>query len=136
MWDEEKDFDILDKAEDHDPDDEITDDVLYPELEPYAYEDENENSDVFEYETDFYHDDEEYEDWRFLLFINIIYSKTTQTVGSNRGRAHIFLFNLKILTHHLESAFSQINTLSWAHARPVPGQNSLKNSDGRLRQLK
>ena len=62
MWDEEKDFDILDKAEDHDPDDEITDDVLYPELEPYAYEDENENSDVFEYETDFYHDDEEYED--------------------------------------------------------------------------
>ena len=59
MWDEEKDFEILDKAEEYDPDDESTDDFQYPELNLSADEDGNENSDVFEYETDFYHDEED-----------------------------------------------------------------------------
>jgi len=59
MWDEEKDFEILDKVEECDLDDEDNDDFLYPELNLSADEDENENSDVFEYETDFYHDEED-----------------------------------------------------------------------------
>ena len=59
MWDEEKDFEILDKVEECDLDDEGNDDFLYPELNLSADEDENENSDVFEYETDFYHDEED-----------------------------------------------------------------------------
>ena len=57
MWDEEKDFEILDKVEEYEPDDESTDDFMYPELDPSA--DENENSDVFEYENDFYDDEED-----------------------------------------------------------------------------
>ena len=61
MWDEEKDFEILDKkAEEYDLDDESNDDFQYPELNLSADEDGNENSDVFEYEADFYYD-EEYE---------------------------------------------------------------------------
>lgn len=60
MWDEEKDFEILDKAEDYDLDDESNDDFRCPELNLSADEDGNENSDVFEYEADFYYD-EEYE---------------------------------------------------------------------------
>ncbi|MHC4535172.1 MAG: hypothetical protein ACYS6K_14580 [Planctomycetota bacterium] len=59
MWDEEKDFEILDKVEEYDPDDESTDDFQYMELETSADEDENENSDVFEYENDFYYDEED-----------------------------------------------------------------------------
>ena len=59
MWDEEKDFEILDKVEEYDPDDESTDDFLDMELDPSADEDENENSDVFEYENDFYFDEED-----------------------------------------------------------------------------
>jgi hypothetical protein len=59
MWDEEKDFEILDKAEECDLDDESTDDSMHPELDPSTNEDENENSDVFEYETDFYYDEED-----------------------------------------------------------------------------
>ena len=59
MWDEEKDFEILDKAEDYDMDDESNDDFQYPELDPSADEDGSENSDVFEYEADFYYDEED-----------------------------------------------------------------------------
>jgi hypothetical protein len=59
MWDEEKDFEILDKAEEYDLDNESSDDFLYPELESSADEDENENSDVFEYEAGFYYDEED-----------------------------------------------------------------------------
>ena len=58
MWDEEKDFEILDKAEEYDLD-ESTNDFLYPELDPSADEDENENSDIFEYEAGFYYDEED-----------------------------------------------------------------------------
>ncbi len=58
MWDEEKDFEILDQAEEYDLDDESSDDFLYPEVDPTANEDGNENSDVFEYEADFYYDEE------------------------------------------------------------------------------
>jgi len=58
MWDEEKDFEILDKVEEDDQD-ESTDDFQYPELDPSPDEDENENSDVFEYEDGFYYDEED-----------------------------------------------------------------------------
>lgn len=57
MWDEEKKIEILDEVEEYDLDDESSDDSLYSELDPSA--DENENSDVFEYETDFYYDEED-----------------------------------------------------------------------------
>lgn len=59
MWDEEKDFEILDKAEEYDLDDESNDDFRYPELSLSADEDGNENSDVFEYDADFYYDEED-----------------------------------------------------------------------------
>ena len=59
MWDEEKDFEILDQAEEYDLDDESNDDFQYPELNLSADEDGNENSDVFEYEADFYYDEED-----------------------------------------------------------------------------
>ena len=59
MWDEEKDFEILDKVEEYDLHDENSDDHLYSELELSADEDENENSDVFEYEAGFYFDEED-----------------------------------------------------------------------------
>ena len=57
MWDEEKDFEIIDEAEEYDSNDESTGDFLYPELDPSA--EEGENSDVFEYEADFYYDEED-----------------------------------------------------------------------------
>ena len=60
MWEEEKDFEISGEVEAYDINDESTNDFLYPELDPSAEEDENENSDGFEYEADFYND-EEYE---------------------------------------------------------------------------
>lgn len=59
MWDEEKDFEILDKADEYDLDDESNDDFRYPELDLSAEKDGNENSDVFEYEADFYYDEED-----------------------------------------------------------------------------
>jgi hypothetical protein len=59
MWDEEKDFEILDKVEEYEPDDESNDDFQYRELDLSADEDENENSDVFEYEVGFYYDEED-----------------------------------------------------------------------------
>jgi hypothetical protein len=58
MLDEEKDFEILDKVEECDLDEESNDDFLYPELNLSADEDGNENSDVFEYEAGFYYDEE------------------------------------------------------------------------------
>jgi hypothetical protein len=59
MWDEEKDFEILDKVEEYDPDDESNDDFQYPEVNLSDNEDINENSDVFEYEAGFYYDEED-----------------------------------------------------------------------------
>jgi len=59
MWDEKKDFEILDQAEEYDVDYESSDDFLYLEVDPTANEDGNENSDVFEYEADFYYDEED-----------------------------------------------------------------------------
>jgi hypothetical protein len=59
MWDEEKEFEILEEVQEYDLDDETIDDFPHPELNPSA--DENEYNDVFEYEADFYYDDEEYE---------------------------------------------------------------------------
>jgi len=59
MWDEEKDFEILDKVEEYDLDAESNDDFPYPELDPSADEDVNEDSDVFEYEAGFYYDEED-----------------------------------------------------------------------------
>lgn len=54
---EEKDFEIIDEMEEYGLNDESSDDFLYPELDPSADEDENENSDVFKYEADFYYDE-------------------------------------------------------------------------------
>jgi hypothetical protein len=59
MWDEEKDFEILDEVEEYDLDAESNDDFLYPELDPSAEEDVNQDSDVFEYEAGFYYDEED-----------------------------------------------------------------------------
>jgi hypothetical protein len=59
MWEEEKDFEIINEEEVYDINDETTDDFLYPEMDSSADEYENENSDVFEYEADFYYDEEE-----------------------------------------------------------------------------
>jgi hypothetical protein len=59
MWDEEKDFEIIDEAEEYDMNDENTDDFLYPEMDSSDDEYENENSDVFDYEADFYYDEED-----------------------------------------------------------------------------
>jgi hypothetical protein len=59
MWDEEKDFEILDQAEEYDLDDKSTDDFQYAESNLSADEDGNENSDVFEYEAGFYSDEED-----------------------------------------------------------------------------
>ena len=59
MWDEEKDFEILDKVEEYDLDDESNDDFGCPESNLSADEDENENSDVFEYEAGFTSDEED-----------------------------------------------------------------------------
>ena len=58
MWDEEKDFEIIDEEEEYDMN-ENTGDFLYPEMDSSDDEYENENSDVFEYEADFYYDEEE-----------------------------------------------------------------------------
>ena len=58
MWDEEKDFEILDEVEENDLD-ESTYDFLHTELDPSSEKDENENSDVFEYEAGFYSDEED-----------------------------------------------------------------------------
>lgn len=58
MWDEEKDFEIIDEQEEYDMN-ENTDDFLYPEMDSSDDEYENENSDVFEYEADFYYDEED-----------------------------------------------------------------------------
>ena len=58
MWDEEKDFEILDEVDKYDLD-ESTYDFLHTELDPSAEKDENENSDVLEYEADFYYDEED-----------------------------------------------------------------------------
>ena len=57
MWDEEKDFEIPDEVEEYDFNDEHTGVFLYSELDPP--EDEAENSDVFEYEEDFYYEEED-----------------------------------------------------------------------------
>jgi hypothetical protein len=59
MWDEEQDFEIMDEVEEYSFNDETSSDFVYSELDPSADEDENENSDVFGYEDDFYNDDEE-----------------------------------------------------------------------------
>ncbi|MDT8301942.1 MAG: hypothetical protein RQ760_10700 [Sedimentisphaerales bacterium] len=59
MWDEEKDFEILDKVEEHDLHDDNSDDYLYPELDLDDKEDENEDSDIFDYEAGFYYDEED-----------------------------------------------------------------------------
>ena len=58
MWDEEKDFEIINEEEEYDMN-ENTGDFLYPEMDSSDDEYENENSDVFEYEADFYYDEEE-----------------------------------------------------------------------------
>ncbi len=57
MWEEEKDFEILGEVDAYDMNDESTGDFIYSELDPSV--DENENSDVFDYEADFYHDEED-----------------------------------------------------------------------------
>ncbi|MHC4726012.1 MAG: hypothetical protein ACYS17_02195 [Planctomycetota bacterium] len=57
MWEEEKDFETLGEVEAYDMNDESTGDFMYAELDPSV--DENENSDVFDYEADFYNDEED-----------------------------------------------------------------------------
>ena len=57
MWDEEKDFEIMDEVEEYDFNEESTDDFLYSDLDPS--DDEAENSDVFKYESNFYYDEED-----------------------------------------------------------------------------
>jgi hypothetical protein len=60
MWDEEQDFEIMDEVEKYDFNEESSGEFLYSELDPPADEDVNENSDVFEYEADFYNDEDDY----------------------------------------------------------------------------
>ncbi len=55
MWDAEKEFEILEEVEQYDLEDEITDELPYPELEPFADED----NDDFEYEGDLDYDEED-----------------------------------------------------------------------------
>jgi hypothetical protein len=57
MWEEEKDFEILGEVDAYEMNDESTGDFIYSELDSSV--DENENSDVFDYEADFYHDEED-----------------------------------------------------------------------------
>ena len=58
MWEEEQDFEILEEVEEHDLNDDSNDDLLFLEMDSSADE-ENENSDVFEYEANFYYDEED-----------------------------------------------------------------------------
>ncbi|MCP4256139.1 MAG: hypothetical protein GY774_01270 [Planctomycetes bacterium] len=57
MWEEEQDFEILGEVDAYDMNDESAGDFIYSELDPSV--DENENSDVFDYEADFYNDEED-----------------------------------------------------------------------------
>jgi hypothetical protein len=57
MWEEEQDFEILEEVEEYNLSDDTNDDLLFPELDSTT--DENENSDVFEYEANFYYDEED-----------------------------------------------------------------------------
>lgn len=57
MWEEERDFEILEEVEEYDLNDNSNDDLLFQELDSTT--DENENSDVFEYEANFYYDEED-----------------------------------------------------------------------------
>jgi hypothetical protein len=59
MWEEEQDFEILNEAEGYDLNDEDTEDLIYSELDPSDDEYEDEDSDVFEYEANFYYDEED-----------------------------------------------------------------------------
>jgi hypothetical protein len=59
MWEEEKDFEILDETEEYELNDDNVDDLMDSELDLPMDEDENENSDVFGYETNFYYDEED-----------------------------------------------------------------------------
>ena len=59
MWEEEQDFEILDEAEEYDLNDEDTENLVYSELDSSDDEYEDENSDVFEYEANFYYDEED-----------------------------------------------------------------------------
>ena len=58
MWEEEHDFEILEEVGEYDLSDNSNDDLLFPELDS-TIDDENENSDVFEYEANFYYDEED-----------------------------------------------------------------------------
>lgn len=57
MWDEDKDFEIMDEVEEYDFNEESTGDFSYADLD--LSDDEAENSDVFEYEANFYYDEED-----------------------------------------------------------------------------
>ena len=57
MWEEERDFEILEEVEEYNLNDDSNDDLLFQELDSTT--DENENSDVFEYEANFYYDEED-----------------------------------------------------------------------------
>lgn len=57
MWDEDKDFEIMDEVEEYDFNEESTGDFPYTDLD--LSDDEAENSDVFEYEANFYYDEED-----------------------------------------------------------------------------
>jgi hypothetical protein len=59
MWEEEQDFEILDEAEEYDLNDEDTEDLVYSELDSSDDEYEDEDSDMFEYEANFYYDEED-----------------------------------------------------------------------------
>jgi hypothetical protein len=59
MWDEEQDFDIMDEGQEYDFNDENAEDLLYSELGPAAEEDEDDDSDLFDYEAGFYLDEED-----------------------------------------------------------------------------
>ena len=59
MWEEDQDFEILDGVEEYELDDDCNDDTMYSELDSHDGEDVNEDSDVFEYEANFYYDEED-----------------------------------------------------------------------------
>ena len=58
MWEEEQDFETLEEVEEHDFTEDSNEDLLFTELDPTT-EDENENTDVFEYESNFYYDEDD-----------------------------------------------------------------------------
>ena len=75
MWEPEKEFEIMEEAEQYDFEDGISEELTCLELGPFDNEDEDENedNDILDFEGDLY-DDEEEVYWRYLLLFKITYT--------------------------------------------------------------